>query len=125
MTAGDSPIATLLTLGLLLVAAQAPELLGLTTGGLSLGSVLQVAWLARGFGGPAGVAAGRLAAATTRAAPATGWAPRPLPRPATVSGAAGGTGAGFAASGKAGGFGRGGRRSATDTAGGGPGGGQA
>jgi hypothetical protein len=47
ITAGDSPVAALITLGLLLVAAQAPELLGLTSGGMGLGSVLQTVVLSR------------------------------------------------------------------------------
>ncbi len=54
ITAGDSPVAALITLGLLLVAAQAPELLGLTSGGMGLASVLQTVVLSRAMSGHAG-----------------------------------------------------------------------
>jgi len=111
ITAGDSPVAVLITLCLLLVAASAPEMLGLTSGGLSLGSVLQTAAaVTRAVPTPAAPAA-RLAAAAaggTAAAPAVARVRTPgsgVP----VSGQAHGTGSGSAASRR----GRGGRTPAT------------
>ncbi len=119
ITAGDSPVAVLITLCLLLVAASAPEMLGLTSGGLSLGSVLLTATsLARALPAPAAPAA-RLA---TSAASAAGGAAAPAAarvRPpgsgVPVSGQAHGTGSGAAASRR----GRGGRTPVTNKADGG------
>ncbi len=101
ITAGDSPVAVLLTLCLLLVAASAPEMLGLTSGGLSLGSVLLTATsLARALPAPAAPAAARVRT------PGSG---------VPVSGQAHGTGSGSAASRR----GRGGRTPVTNKADGG------
>ena len=119
ITAGDSPVAVLITLCLLLVAASAPEMLGLTSGGLSLGSVLLTATsLARALPAPAAPAA-RLA---TSAASAAGGAAAPaaarVRTPGSgvpVSGQAHGTGSGAAASRR----GRGGRTPVTNKADGG------
>jgi len=116
ITAGDSPVAVLITLCLLLVAASAPEMLGLTSGGLSLGSVMQVALMARAVGNPASAATTAATAAGTagRAAPSAPAAAR-VRNPGSgvpVSGQAHGTGSGSAASRR----GRGGRSSATNKA---------
>ncbi len=118
ITAGDSPVAVLLTLCLLLVAASAPEMLGLTSGGLSLGSVLQTgASLARALPTPVAPAT-RVA---TAAAGAAGGAAATTPAVARVrtpgsgvpvSGQAHGTGTGSATSRR----GRGGRTPATNKA---------
>jgi len=115
ITAGDSPVAVLLTLCLLLVAASAPEMLGLTSGGLSLGSVLRTgASLARALPTPAAPAT----RAATAAAGAAGGSAATTPAVARVrtpgsgvpvSGQAHGTGSGSAASRR----GRGGRTPAT------------
>jgi hypothetical protein len=118
ITAGDSPVATLITLGLLLVAAQAPDLLGLTSGGMGLGSVLQTVVLTRAMlATPATAAVATVASTATRSAgtTTTSGAARTagiVPRPSAVSGAYGGTGDGTAAASKN--TGRGGRRPATD-----------
>jgi hypothetical protein len=122
ITAGDSPVAALITLGLLLVAAQAPELLGLTGGGLGLGSVLQTVVLARAAMATQATAAAatvvatatRSTAATPTSAAAQTNSARVAPRPTAVSGAYSGTGGGNAATSKT--IGRGGRRPATDKA---------
>jgi len=118
ITAGDSPVAVLLTLCLLLVAASAPEMLGLTSGGLSLGSVLRTgASLARALPTPAAPAT----RAATAAAGAAGGSAATTPAVARVrtpgsgvpvSGQAHGTGSGSAASRR----GRGGRTPATNKA---------
>ncbi len=112
VTAGDSPVAALITLGLLLVAAQAPELLGLTSGGMGLSSVLQTVVLSRAMlATPATAAASTrsaTAAATSGGARTAGIAPRPT----AVAGTSSGSGGGTAASSKS--TGRGGRRPATD-----------
>jgi len=119
ITAGDSPVAVLLTLCLLLVAASAPEMLGLTSGGLSLGSVLRTGTsLARALPTPAApatrVATAAAGAAGGAAAPAVARVRTPgsgVP----VSGQAHGTGSGAAATRR----GRGGRTPATTKADGG------
>jgi len=122
ITAGDSPVAVLLTLCLLLVAASAPEMLGLTSGGLSLGSVLQTtAAMTRAVPTPAapatrvaGSAAGAAGGTAASAAPAVARVGTPgsgVP----VSGQAHGTGSGSAATHR----GRGGRTPATAKADGG------
>ena len=118
ITAGDSPVAVLLTLCLLLVAASAPEMLGLTSGGLSLGSVLRTGTsLARALPTPAAPAT----RAATAAAGAAGGSAATTPAVARVrtpgsgvpvSGQAHGTGSGSAASRR----GRGGRTPATNKA---------
>jgi hypothetical protein len=113
ITAGDPPVAALITLGLLLVAAQAPELLGLTTGGMSVGSVLQTVVLSRAMLATPGTAAAAMVTRTAiTAGSAATSASRIAPRPAAVSGAYGGTGGGTAATSKN--TGRGGRPPATD-----------
>jgi hypothetical protein len=118
ITAGDSPVAALITLGLLLVAAQAPELLGLTSGGMGLGSVLQTVVLTRAMLATPATAAiatvastGSRAAATTATSSGAG-AGGVAPRPTAISGAYSGSGGGTAATSKN--TGRGGRRPATD-----------
>jgi hypothetical protein len=113
ITAGDSPVAALITLGLLLVAAQAPELLGLTSGGLGLASVLQTVVLSRAMLATPATAAAAVATRTAATAgSAATSASRIAPRPTAVSGAYSGTGGGTAATSKN--TGRGGRRPATD-----------
>jgi hypothetical protein len=118
ITAGDSPVAALITLGLLLVAAQAPELLGLTSGGMGLGSVLQTVVLSRAMlttpatAAIATVASTASRAASTTAATSAAGAGGLAPRPTGISGAYSGSGGGTAATSKN--TGRGGRRPATD-----------
>jgi hypothetical protein len=112
ITAGDSPVAALITLGLLLVAAQAPELLGLTSGGMGLGSLLQTVVLTRAMLATPATATAVATRAATTAGTATTSASRIAPRPTAVSGAYSGTGGGTAATSKN--TGRGGRRPATD-----------
>jgi hypothetical protein len=118
ITAGDSPVATLITLGLLMIAAQAPELLGLTSGGMGLGSLLQTVVLSRAMlATPATAAIATVAstASRTAATTATSSVARTggvAPRPTAISGAYSGTGGGTAATSKN--SGRGGRRPATD-----------
>jgi hypothetical protein len=116
ITAGDSPVAALITLGLLLVAAQAPELLGLTSGGMGLASVLQTVVLSRAMlATPATAAAATVASTRSVAAAATSGGARTAgiaPRPTAVAGTSSGSGGGTAASSKS--TGRGGRQPATD-----------
>ncbi|MBV9357861.1 MAG: hypothetical protein JO023_20310 [Chloroflexi bacterium] len=118
ITAGDSPVAALITLGLLLVAAQAPELLGLTSGGMGLGSLLQTVVLTRAMlATPATAAAATVVSTATRSTGSpvtTGVAGTTAiaPRPTAVSGAYSGSARGTAATSKN--TGRGGRRPATD-----------
>jgi hypothetical protein len=122
ITAGNSPVAALITLGLLLVAAQAPELLGLTSGGLGLTSVLQTVVLARAATAmPATAAAATVATTATRSVAVTATtatthsgSSRVASRPTAVAGGYSGTGGGIAATVKN--TGRGGRRPATDKA---------
>jgi hypothetical protein len=113
ITAGDSPVAALITLGLLLVAAQAPELLGLTSGGMGLGSVLQTVVLSRAMlAMPATAALATVASTASRTAATTATTGSVAPRPTAISGAYSGSGGGTAATSKN--TGRGGRRPATD-----------
>jgi hypothetical protein len=115
--AGDSPVAVLITLALLLVAAQAPELLGLTSGGMGLSGLLQSVVLTRAMlAMPATAAIATVASTASRTAATTatsGVAPTGVTaRPTAVSGAYSGSGGGTAATSKN--TGRGGRRPATD-----------
>jgi len=111
---GVNPITLLITICLLFLAANSPELLAGGAGRVGLGSLVEAGLLAArtsglGAGAAAGGGAARVAAASTSASPmAADGVPRVAAVPNTVSAAASGTGGGAAATNK-GGYGRGGR----------------
>jgi hypothetical protein len=129
--AGSNPIALLITICLLFLAASAPELLASGAARMGLGGLVEsVLLLARtaGSGASAGAAsvgavgAGAAGGALAGAGGGAGVAAAPVPHVApstnTVSGQNSGTGGGMAASNKTAGYGRGGRPAAASGAGG-------
>jgi hypothetical protein len=119
---GSNPIALLITLCLLLLAANSPELLAGGVARIGLGSVVEAALLASHASslapaaGAAPLAGGRGAASgTTSPLSAAAAVPRVMANAVGVSGPANGTGGGIAADTK--GFGRGGRPSSAASTG--------
>jgi hypothetical protein len=118
--AGSNPIALLITICLLFLAASSPELLASGVARMGLGGVAESAMLlarTAGSGGSAGVAppvaagaaGGALAGAAGGATVAAASVPHVAPGTNTVSGQNSGTGGGMAAANKSAGYGRGGR----------------
>jgi hypothetical protein len=121
-SAGSNPIALLITICLLFLAANSPELLAGGAARLGLSSLVETGFLiARATGGApaAAAAAGGASAAAARGAgastPSVAAASVPLvmASPIAVSGQTSGTGDGSAAETKSPGFGRGGRTAAS------------
>jgi hypothetical protein len=115
-SAGSNPIALLITICLLFLAANSPELLAGGAARLGLGSLVEAGFLlARATGGAQAVAPGGAVAAGARGAGAStpsdaaASVPRVTASPIAVSGQTSGTGGGSAAETKTTGFGRGGR----------------
>ena len=119
-SAGSNPIALLITICLLFLAANSPELLAGGAARLGLSSLVEAGFLiARPTGGASAAVAGGAAAV---AAPGAGAStpsvaaasvPRVMASPIAVSGQSSGTGGGSAAETKTPGFGRGGRTAAS------------
>jgi hypothetical protein len=123
-TAAGNPVSPLITLCLLFLAANSPELLASGVSRIGLTALMEVALLAArtmaltsggGAGAAVAGAAGTLAGDASAAGGAAGGvaaeaAPRVRATPNTVSGISGSTGGGQAVGDKAAGFGRGGRR---------------
>jgi len=115
-SAGSNPIALLITICLLFLAANSPELLAGSAGRLGLASLVEAGFLiARATGGAPAAAAGPAVAAAPRGVGANtpgvaaASVPRVMASPIAVSGQSSGTGGGAAAETKTTGFGRGGR----------------
>jgi len=121
-SAGSNPIALLITICLLFLAANSPELLAGGAARVGLGSLVEAGFMAaRVAGGAPAVAAGGVAAAgaargSSASTPGVAAAsvPRVMASPITVSGQSSGTGGGAAAETKTTGFGRGGRTAGTE-----------
>jgi len=117
-SAGSNPIALLITICLLFLAANSPELLAGGAARLGLSSLVEAGFLiARATGGAPAAAAGGAAAAAAAGAStpsvAAASVPRVMASPIAVSGQSSGTGGGSAAETKTPGFGRGGRTAAS------------
>jgi hypothetical protein len=121
-TNGGNPITLLITLCLLFLAANSPELLAGGVARIGLGSVVEAGLFASRASslapaaGAASLAGARGATSgTTSPASAAAAVPRVMANPVGVSGQGGGTGAGIAVETK--GFGRGGRPASVGSAG--------
>lgn len=119
-SAGSNPIALLITICLLFLAANSPELLAGGAARVGLGSLVEAGFMAARVAGGAPAAAGGVAAAAARGSSAStpgvaaASVPRVMASPIGVSGQSSGMGGGSAAGTKTTGFGRGGRTSGNE-----------